>query len=135
MSGTKTPVENGSAKAESVIVAICAILATLMIFTIQTEKAHEATEGHPGVLKLAAGLTAEIVSLTFQANENRRRLTLLEERLSVVDQADARLTEAVRGMETIPSMMARVATIEAEIKMLEQNRERRLGEIIREKQP
>ena len=128
-------IENGSAKAESVIVAICAILATLMIFTIQTEKAHEAAEGHPGVLKITAGLTAQVASLEFQANENRRRLTLLEERLSVVDQAHARLTEAVRGMETIPSMMARVATIEAEVKMLEQNRERRLGEIIREKQP
>lgn len=108
---------------EAAIIAVAAILATLMIFLFQQLRNHEELQGHPGVLKITSKLKAQVESLSFQAAENRRRLALLEVRTEQLAEQDARMAEDLRTMETIPTLMARVATIESEVKILDQVRD------------
>lgn len=101
-----------------------------MIFLFQQLHSHESIEGHPGVLKITSALQAEVDSLSFQANENRRRLDKLEERTERLAEQDAHLAEQIRGMETIPSLVARISTMEADVHLLDTWRDERIRELI-----
>lgn len=121
---------NVSSRGTHVATGLLAILATLLIFLFQQLRSHEDLEGHPGVLKITAAQQAQIDSLSFQAQENRRRLADLEVRTERLAEQDAHLAEQIRGMETIPSLVARMSTVEAGVKVLEQWRDERIRELI-----
>lgn len=112
------------------IVGLTAIMATLLVFTFQALRAHESLEGHPGVLKITSELNSQIDGLSFQAGENRRRLSLLEEKLEKLEMADSAMGQEVKGLETIPPLISRVATIEAEMKTLKESRDERVNDMV-----
>lgn len=109
------------------VVGLCAIMATLLVFTFQAVKSHEGLEGHPGVLRITAELKSQVDSLNFQASENRRKIAIIEAKVDRLAVREASMGQAVKGMDTIPTIISRVSTLEAEMKA---ERETRISEMI-----
>lgn len=124
--------ENGnvSPRGTHLATGLLAVLATLMIFLFNQLHNHESMEGHAGVLKITSAQQAEIDSLSYQASANRERLNKLEDRTERLAEEDARLAEAMRGMETIPSLVSRMSTTEANVQVLERWRDERIRQMI-----
>ena len=127
--------ENGNISERRAMIAIetiTAIIGTLMLFIFQQSFSHGALEGHPGVLKITSALQAEITGLKQQATERADRLAHIEEKQQRLLEENAKLSEQVRALDSIPTIVSRVATIESGMHFLLLDRDRRIESLIRQ---
>ena len=124
---------NGTDVYSGLIVSIIAVIATLMVLMMKQLGDHASIEGHPGVLKITSSMQADITSLKRQADERAERLGHIEATQARILESQAGLAQKVVALDTMPTLVSRLATVESGMHFLLADRDRRIGELVEHK--